>query len=81
VKTVPAEFVENARPLDPPVVWEISAFAAGERWSPQNAELVAALRGADWERRRPKGAVQVRLERLGEAAARRQSTRSPRATP
>lgn len=80
VKTVPAEFVENARPLDPPVVWEISAFAAGDRWSPQNAELVAALRGADWERRRPQGAVQVKLERLG-AVARGQSTRSPNARP
>ena len=61
-------------PLDPPVVGEISAFGAGDRWSPQNAELVAALRGADWERRRPKGAVQVKLERLGAPA---QSTRWP----
>jgi len=61
-KTVPAEFVENARPLDPPVVWEVTAFAAGETWTPQNAELVASLRGAGWERRRPKGAVQIKLE-------------------
>jgi DNA-binding transcriptional LysR family regulator len=59
VKTVPAEFGENARPLDPPVVWEVSAFAAGDHWSPQSQELIAALRGADWERRRPKGAVRV----------------------
>lgn len=78
VKTVPAEFAENARPLDPPVVWEITAFAAGDEWSPQNAELVAALRGAAWERRRPKGAVQVNLAAPPSA---RYSSRSPTATP
>jgi DNA-binding transcriptional LysR family regulator len=69
VKTVPTEFLENARPLDPPVVWEVSAFAAGDRWSPQSAELIAALRGADWERRRPKGSVQVKLDSASKLAA------------
>jgi DNA-binding transcriptional LysR family regulator len=69
VKTVPAEFVENARPLDPPVVWEVSVFAAGDRWSPQGAELVAALRGADWERHRPEGAIEVRLDSASKLAA------------
>jgi DNA-binding transcriptional LysR family regulator len=68
-KTVPAEFVENARPLDPPVVWEVSAFAAGEGWTPQNAELVASLRGAGWDRQRPKGSVQIKLEGASSLAA------------
>lgn len=61
VKTVPAEFADSVRPLDPPVVWEISAFSAAESWSSQGAELLAVLRDADWERRRPPGSVQVRL--------------------
>jgi hypothetical protein len=61
-KTVPFEFRQNARQLDPPVVWEISAFSARSEWSPQEAKLIEVLRGAGWERRRPKGSVQVKLE-------------------
>ncbi|MQA73402.1 MAG: LysR family transcriptional regulator [Solirubrobacterales bacterium] len=62
VKTVPAEFADSVRPLDPPVVWEISAFAAADSWSAQGAELLEVLRGADWEHRRPTGSIQVKLE-------------------
>lgn len=62
VKNVAAEFADNVRPLNPPVVWEISAFSAADSWSSQAAELLAVLRGADWERKRPTGSVQVKLE-------------------
>lgn len=61
-KTVPSEFRQNTRQLDPPVVWEISAFAARPEWSAQQAKLLEVLRGSGWERRRPKGAIQVKLE-------------------
>lgn len=62
VKNVAAEFADNVRPLDPPVVWEISAFSAAASWTTQGAELVAVLRDAGWERKRPPGSVQVRLD-------------------
>jgi DNA-binding transcriptional LysR family regulator len=66
VKAVPAEFRQNMRQLDPPVVWEISAFAALSEWSPQHAKLLEVLRGAGWERRRPRTAIQVKLEQAAE---------------
>jgi hypothetical protein len=44
------------------VVWEISAFAARSEWSAQQAKLLEVLRGSGWERRRPKSAIQVKLE-------------------
>lgn len=66
-KTVPSEYVDNSRQLDPPVVWEICAFAATEQWSPQAGELLQVLRGAGWERQRPKGAMQVKLESAARA--------------
>jgi DNA-binding transcriptional LysR family regulator len=65
-KTVPTEFRQNTRALDPPVVWEISAFAAHGEWSAQQAKLLEVLRGAGWEQRRPKGAIQVKLERAAQ---------------
>jgi DNA-binding transcriptional LysR family regulator len=68
VKAIPAEFAENVRQLDPPVVWEVSAFAAAREWSARNAELLDVLQDADWERRCPKGAVRVRLESVAKMA-------------
>lgn len=62
VKTVPAEFEENVRELDPPIVWDISAFGADQRWSSKNAQLLEVLREAGWERRRPKGAVRASFD-------------------
>jgi DNA-binding transcriptional LysR family regulator len=61
-KTVPSEYRQNTRQLDPPVVWEISAFVAQSEWTPQQSKLVDVLRVAGWERQRPQGAVQVKLE-------------------
>jgi DNA-binding transcriptional LysR family regulator len=62
-KAVPWEYLENTRRLDAPVVWELSAYAAGSAWSRQQAKLLEVLRDTGgWERRRPRGSVQVKLE-------------------
>jgi DNA-binding transcriptional LysR family regulator len=62
VKTVPADLIDNLRRLDPPVVWEICAYTAAERWSSHAIELLAVLRDAGWERTRAEGSQQVRLD-------------------
>lgn len=60
--TVPAEYSENARQLQPPIIWEVCAFSASSEWSQQGARLLEVLRLSGWERKRPKGSVQVKLD-------------------
>jgi DNA-binding transcriptional LysR family regulator len=58
---VPADLRDVARPLDPPIHWEITAYALTPGWSPETTELLEALRGPE----PPAGAV---LVDLGEAS-------------
>ena len=60
--TVPAEYAENARQLQPPVLWEVCAFSARSEWTRQGARLLEVLRHSGWERKRPKGSTQVKLD-------------------
>jgi DNA-binding transcriptional LysR family regulator len=52
-KNVPERLRDATRRLDPPVIWEIAAFAATPRFSRLSREFVDALAVCDWQRRRP----------------------------
>jgi hypothetical protein len=41
-------------------VWEISAYTAADRWSPQALELLTVLSQEGWERQRSKGSTLFR---------------------
>ena len=58
---VPADLRDAARSLDPPIHWEVTAYAMAPTWSPETAELLEALRGPA----PPAGAV---IADLGEAS-------------
>jgi DNA-binding transcriptional LysR family regulator len=65
-KAVPSEYLDHIRRLDAPVVWEISAYAAGRTWSRRQAKLLEGLIDVGgWERRRPRGSVKVTLDGEG----------------
>lgn len=57
---VSSDMPQNVRHLDPPVVWEICAYTAEDRWSPQALELLSILREASWERHRIRGSTLFR---------------------
>jgi DNA-binding transcriptional LysR family regulator len=60
-KNVPERLREASRPLDPPIVWEIAAFADTPRFSRLSQQFVDALAAGDWERRMPDRARVLRF--------------------
>jgi DNA-binding transcriptional LysR family regulator len=64
---VPADLAGAAKPLDPPVLWEVSAYTLAREWESPAAELLDALSGANWRRSLPPGARELSPD----AAARR----------
>lgn len=54
---VPAELVHTARPLKPPVVWELTAFTR-TAFSPAAEAFIALLQDRSWPKR-PRGAKQL----------------------
>lgn len=53
---VPSEFAHAARPLDPPIVWELTAFTR-TAWSPLAAAFVEMLHDRQWLAKPPDAIV------------------------
>ncbi len=64
-KNVPRELESCVRTLDPPVVWELAAFADERRFSPTASAFVDALEEGEWWRRMPHGARVLTLAEGG----------------